>query len=107
MLIDRPFMIYLSIMESDQSLYVFRSITPCLSCMIEGVCLARLYEPRKMSESWQRGSLRLAAPGGTKAEMQWERWEPKTPQEPSAVSRKENKKKRKTPPSESLASTSC
>ena len=90
MLINRPFMIYLSLMEDKRSHVCVFPLVPCLGCMIEHGNLARLL--KRFSTP---GSVRLAAPGRTEAEMRWEWW---MPQEPPAVSRKENRKKEKNTP---------
>ena len=89
MLIDRPFMIYLSLMEHSRSHVCVFPLIQCLNCMIEQGWLGNLNIRRQAST----GSGRLVAPGRAEAKIQWETWEPEIPQEPSAVSRKENRKR--------------
>ena len=105
MLIDRPLMIYLSLTEMSRSHVCVFPLIPCLNCMIERGCLARLdiYYLRSI------GSIRLVGSGHGEAKIQYERWEPEVRQEPSSVSRKKNwkRKKSKNAPSESSADTSC
>ena len=97
LLIDRAFMIYLSLMEDTRSHVCVFPYTPSLSCMIEHGWLANFNTDKLAC----RGSIRLAAPERTEVMVQWEdrgKWEPKPPQEPPAVSGKKNKKKRKKAP---------
>lgn len=92
MLIDRPLMIYLSLMEERRShVCVFPHI-PCSSCMIERGFLARIHKPTIVV------SMKLATPGCADAELSWGRRCRETPQEPSAVSKKQNEEKRKSAP---------
>ena len=104
-LIDRPFMIYLSLMDDIRGgiICVFPLI-PCLSCIIERRWLARI----NINDLTSRGSIRLVAPGHAEVELHWERWDPEIPQEPSVVSREKNrKKKRRKNAPESSAGTPC
>ena len=85
MLIDRPFMMYLSLMEAERShLCVFPFIS-CLSCMIERGWLANIH----IGDLAPRGSVRLAALGRAEAVVHWEGTGAEPPQELSVVSRKE------------------
>ena len=99
MLVDRPFMIYLSLMDDKRGNICVFPLIPCLSCIIEHVFLERAFDYTRFPKDTRfpkARSVRLVAPGRTEAEMQWEWW---MPQEPSAVSRKNNNnKKRKNPP---------
>ena len=105
LLIDRPFIIYLSLMEARRLNVCVFPLIPCLSCMIERGWLAKA--KKDIGRLARRVSIRLVAPGRAEAKIQWERRFPDTPQEPSAVSRKKNKRKRTSDPSESSADTSC
>ena len=69
-LIDRPFIIYLSLMDpSRKNLCVFR-FSPCLSCMIERGCLLSLHEhTRGMISYASTGLLRLVAPKSSEIEI--------------------------------------
>ena len=71
MLIDRPFTIYVSLMDPDRKAFCVFPFTPCLSCMIERGCLTRVYEFFEETMP-SPGLLRLAVPGGTEEEMSWE-----------------------------------
>ena len=102
MLIDRPFMIYLSLMEHSRSHVCVFPLIPCLSCMIERGWLAKPGIRGLVST----GSVRLAAPGRAEAEIRWERRRAEPPQKPSVVSRKENGRKRMGGPSDDLAGIS-
>lgn len=71
MLIDRPFMTYLFLMDSSrQALCVFR-FTPCLSCLIERGCLTKVYEHLRTMLPCT-GLIKLKAPGLSEVEMPWE-----------------------------------
>ena len=80
MLIDRPFMIYLSLMEAGSSNVCIFPLIPCLSCMIERGGLA------KISKDTSVRFITLAAPGRTEAKIELET---RVPQERSSVSRKQ------------------
>ena len=85
MLIDRPFMIYLSLMEMRRSHVCVFPLIPCLNCIIERGWLARTDNDDLTSS----GSIRLVAPDRAEAKIQWEKWEPEVPQESSSVSEEE------------------
>ena len=63
-LIDRPFLIYLSIMNPGRAPLCLFPFTPCLRCMIERGCLVRMYEHFRETMP-STGSLTLAGPRGT------------------------------------------
>ena len=86
MLTDRPFMIYVSIMDPNRETLCVFPFIPCLSCMVERGSLARVYEHlREIMPSI--GLLRLAAPGGTEVEIPWETLSPDSLQETNIVTR--------------------
>ena len=86
MLIDHPFILYLSLMDQTRDSICVFPFTPCLSCIVERGCLTRVYEHLKETMP-STGLLRLAAPGGTVEEMSWETLQPGHSQETSTVSR--------------------
>ena len=69
-LIDRPFLIYLSSMNYRRAPLCLFPFTPCLRCMIERGCLARIYEHFRETMP-STGSLTLAGPGGTEHDLSW------------------------------------
>lgn len=86
MLIDRPFMIYLSLMDSSyNTLRVFRFV-PCLSCIIERGCLAKFYNHRDHNPP-STGSVWLVSPGVAERELLWETLEPNSVQETVTVTK--------------------
>ena len=86
MLTDRPFMIYLSLIDPNRETLCVFPFIPCLSCMIERGWLTRDYEyVREIMTS--TGFLRLAAPGGIEEEIPWETLKSDSLQDRSAVSR--------------------
>lgn len=84
MLIDRPLVVYMALMNSYRvTLRVFR-LTSCLSCMTMRGCLRA---SKFLREAMQpTGVVRLVAPGGTEEEMSWEILEPDFVQETVTVS---------------------
>ena len=75
MLIDRPFVIYLSLMNVTRIFLFLFPFTPCLSCMIERGCLPRVYENFN-GKIPSTGLLTLLAPGSTGVEIPWETFNP-------------------------------
>lgn len=85
MLIDRPLVVYMALMNSYRvTLRVFR-LTSCLSCMTMRGCLRASEFLRGAMQP--TGVVRLVAPGGTEEEMSWEILEPDFVQETVTVSR--------------------
>ena len=101
MLIDRPFMTYLSLMEAGRSHVCIFPLIQCFSCVIAHGWLGQI----GYGDLRSRGFIRLVAPSRAEAEMHWGRTWTETPQEPSAVSRKENKRKSTSDTSDSSAGT--
>lgn len=64
-LIDRPFLIYLSLMDSHRKALCVFPFVPCLSCMIERGCLTRIFIP-------SRGFLWLLGSWGPEEKLSWE-----------------------------------
>ena len=86
MLIDRPFMIYMYLMELRRDSLCIFPFTPCLSCTVERGCLTRLYQHlREIMPS--SGFLWLAGPGGTEENLFWETLEYNHLRETYTVSR--------------------
>lgn len=86
MLTDRPFMIYLSLMDPNREALCVFPFIPCLSCIVERGCLTRIYK-HLLEIMPSTGLLRLAAPGGIEEEIPWETLKSDSPQDRSAVSR--------------------
>ena len=77
MLIDRPFVIYLSLMDYTRTSLCLFSFTPCLSCMIEHGFSTRVRALiGKMPSAPSAGLLTLLAPGSTGVEIPWETLNP-------------------------------
>ena len=71
MLTDRPFTIYVSLMDPDREALCVFPFTSCLSCMIERGCLTKVW--KVFGETMpSTGLLRLAVPGCTEKGMSWE-----------------------------------
>ena len=74
-LADRPFLIYLSLKQKSRyTLCIFR-FTPCLSCIVERGCLARIYGQLRESMPLS-GALHLMAPGSIEQELVWQTLKP-------------------------------
>ena len=71
MLTDRPFMIYVSLMDPDREALCVFPFIPCLSCIVERGSLARVYKHFR-EKIPSTGCLWLLGPGGTEEEMSWE-----------------------------------
>lgn len=86
MLTDRPFMIYVSLMDPDREALCVFPFIPCLSCMVERGSLARVYKFLRETMP-STGILKLVAPGGTEEEIAWETSKPDSSQEMSTITR--------------------
>ena len=75
MLIGRPFMIYMFLMSPMEDSLCLFPFVPCLSCMTERGCLARVY--RKLQDTLpSTGFLKLTGLDGTEEKMTWSTSDP-------------------------------
>lgn len=84
MLFERPFMVYLSLMDRHREALCVFPFIPCLSCIFERGSLRRVYECLR-KQMPLTGSLWLSGPGCTNIELSWETLKPDSRQEINTV----------------------
>ena len=94
-LIERPFMIYLSLMEDKRLHTRVFPLSPCLSCIIGRGVFGSL---GPFAHYLTTGSVRLVGPGRAETEMLWEQWITHELVTCSLKEEEEQKKKGKNPP---------